>query len=93
MLAADTVTELLTDATKRKIFQFIAQNRKVRRTEFTRIFGKEDSKSCEKLSELLEANMIGKESAPISDFDSYYITADGLFADRQLRLIKQEVNI
>jgi len=35
-----------------------------------------------------DADLIKERTAPIEDFNTYYVTADGLTAERQLRLVE-----
>jgi hypothetical protein len=39
------------------------------------------------VSKLKEADLIKERTAPIEDFNSYYVTSHGLNAERQLRVI------
>ena len=40
----------------------------------------------ETVRKLKDADLIKERTAPIEDFNTYYVTADGLTAERQLRL-------
>jgi hypothetical protein len=45
------------------------------------------------VSKLKEAELIKERPADIEDFTSYYVTSDGLSAERQLRLADQKQHV
>ncbi len=45
-----------------------------------------NSKLEDAVKKLKDADLIKERTAPIEDFNTYYVTADGLTAERQLRL-------
>jgi hypothetical protein len=77
------------------VFEEIAKNRSVMFKEILASLGKKNDLSKEDLSKekieevvhnLMEADLVKERAAPIQDFNTYYITADGLSTERQLRL-------
>jgi hypothetical protein len=83
---------LLSDPVTRRVFEIIAKNRTVKYKELWRYaesttedYGETKTKLDERLGQLKEARLIAEETAPISDFNIYYVTAEGLSVERRLR--------
>ena len=92
MQAADLVMELLADSTKKKVFQALVKAKTLRQREIELLLAREGIENCEareKLAELVDDHVIGEKVTPIKDFNSYYLTADGLSLGRQLRRLQQ----
>jgi hypothetical protein len=84
------ITLLLADRSTRTIFETVARERKISHKDLvqtlTRIAGVVSTNEIStRLDQLEEAKLIGEQGAPIEDFKTYYITADGLSAERELR--------
>ena len=93
-MAIDSATILLlSDKVVQHVFKAILQNRSAIFKELVASLGKsaddpDDRKQIESaVSRLKQADLIKERAAPIEDFNSYYVTSDGLSAERQLRLV------
>jgi hypothetical protein len=89
-MAKNPITLLLSDTVTCAVFQEILKNRSailkhLRQTVAAqnRVLPSEIDRAVEGL---LDADLVKEHRAEISDFNSYYVTADGLSAERQLRL-------
>jgi hypothetical protein len=84
---------LLSDKVVQSVFKAILENRSAIFKELLASLGKkpddpDDRKQIESaVSQLKDADLIKERTAPIEDFNSYYVTSDGLNAERQLRLV------
>jgi hypothetical protein len=83
---------LLSDPVTRRVFELIAKNRTVKYKELWRDaesttgnYSDVKAELDERLEQLKHARLIAEESAPIADFNIYYLTADGLSVERRLR--------
>jgi hypothetical protein len=99
MVALNSITLLLaSDAIVRTVFKEILKNRSA---VFRDLLGsvrrlssnEEDSRLQVEnaVTQLKAADLIEERRAPIEDFNSYYVTADGLTAERQLRLGDRDI--
>jgi hypothetical protein len=93
-MAIDPVTlVLLSDKVVQTVFKEILKNRSAIFKELFPSLGKstedpDDRKEVESaVSRLKKADLIKERTAEIEDFNSYYVTSDGLSAERQLHLI------
>lgn len=90
-LASSVFVALLQDTVARKVLEAIAREKKLQFRDLAKVFqlehieGEEASKALELLKTV---GLIGEETAPIADFHTYYVTAEGLSAERQLRRLK-----
>ena len=83
---------LLSDPLTRRVFDLIAKHRTVKYKELWRDaeFRMSDYRDTKakldgRLGQLKAARLIAEESAPISDFNIYYLTEEGLSVERKLR--------
>ena len=82
---------LLQDTVARKVLETLAREKKLQSRDLSKVFQIEhiEDKDAGKALELLKtAGLIGEEMAPIADFHTYYVTAEGLSTERQLRRLK-----
>ena len=90
-LTANVFVVLLQDTVARKVLETIAREKKLQSKDLAKVFQIEhiEGKDASKALELLKtAGLIEEETAPIADFHTYYVTAEGLSAERQLRRLK-----
>jgi hypothetical protein len=90
-LASSVFAALLQDTAARKVLEAIAREKKLQFKDLSKTVQIEHltSEDASKALELLKtAGLIGEETAPIADFHTYYVTAEGLSAERQLRRLK-----
>jgi hypothetical protein len=93
-MALDSVRVLLaSDVVARLIFTEILRNRSAIFKDLLGAVGRaigggeESRRQVEAaVSQLKEADLIKERTTPIEDFNSYYVTADGLAAERELHL-------
>jgi hypothetical protein len=93
-MALDPVSmvTLFSSAIVKDVFKAILKERSAIFKQLLVTLGKntenpEDRKQVESaVSKLKEADLIKERPADIEDFNSYYVTSDGLSAERQLRL-------
>ena len=94
-MAVDTsiIVMLLSKDTIKRVFKEVLRNRSVlfkelreslRKTPELRALDKPQLE--EAVKKLKDADLIKERTASIEDFNTYYVTADGLTAERQLRL-------
>lgn len=86
-LSVFNLDDLLADPLTLRIFELIAVRRRLRFEELTKLLEKDATREdmSERLTQLVQACLLAVVSAPIADFDIYYVTANGLYTDRQLR--------
>jgi predicted MarR family transcription regulator len=81
------VTFLASSDVLKDVFSIVAKNRSVLFKELCQYVKVRDQNEVEDAVKKLEkADLIKERSAPIKDFYTYYVTADGLTAEKQLRL-------
>jgi predicted transcriptional regulator len=77
---------LLEDSDVRKVFQRIARERIVSFRDLSNLLDREAASVRDDLhgllGQLVESGLIEEQEAPITDFNAYYLTADGLAANR-----------
>ncbi len=90
-LSVFNLDDLLADPLTLRIFELIAVRRRLRFEELAKLLGKDVAYQdmSERLKQLVQARLLAVASAPIADFDIYYVTANGLYTDRQLRRRQQ----
>jgi hypothetical protein len=84
----DVVVALLQNAHARKVFETIAHAKKLQAKDLSRVWQAEQisgEDARHTLEWLKAADLIGEEAAPVADLHTYYVTAQGLAADRQLQ--------
>ena len=94
MLSSKELSELLKDTVTLAVLDIIAEEKRVPFKDLgeavKRFVGQpvdvEDLR--ERLDWLKDVKLIAEEPAPVIDFSTYYITADGLLAERQLHDVK-----
>jgi|HubBroStandDraft_1064217.scaffolds.fasta_scaffold95640_2 hypothetical protein len=95
MAIQNQIVMLLSNPVLQEVFKEIVKNRSALFKELVTSLSNntdlnlEDHQVAGALEQLKNADLIKEREAPIKDFNSYYITADGLTADRQLRLSEQ----
>ena len=82
--------DVLRDSDARKVFETVANRRLVLFRELLRSFDLGDDEAARQrlhglLGSLKRQNLINETAAPVEDFATYYVTADGLSAQRDLR--------
>jgi predicted DNA-binding ArsR family transcriptional regulator len=90
-LTSSVFAALLQDTDARKVLAAIAREKKLYFRDLAKVFQLEhiEGQDANKALELLKtAGLIEEETAPISDFHTYYVTAEGLSTERQLRRLK-----
>ena len=88
------IATLLSDKIVQQVFKEILKNRtalfKEIRESVSATSGVEYSSQLSKIEEavqsLKDADLIKERESPIEDFTTYYVTADGLSAEKQLHL-------
>lgn len=87
------VVMLLSDTITKRVFQEVLRNRTVLFKELWESLNKNKELASVKKPEvegavkkLQDANLIKERTTPIKDFNTYYVTANGLNAERELRL-------
>jgi len=89
-----SVVMLLSNNVVKLVFKEVLKNRYVLLKEIRESLYKKpelqatlnNSKLEDAVKKLKDADLIKERTAPIEDFNTYYVTADGLTAERQLRL-------
>jgi hypothetical protein len=88
MAVEPTLTILFANDVVREVFKTIVEKRSLLFKEILASLDKKDGKRKE-LEDAVEAlkgaELIKERSSPVQDFNSYYVTADGLTAARELR--------
>lgn len=90
MSSIGALTFLLADALARKLFTAIADKKTMQARDLVSMGQPATSEEVYRcLEQLKNAEVIAVDtSVPIADFRTYYITADGLATDRELRRIQ-----
>lgn len=89
-----SLVTLLSNPAVNLVFKEILKNRSVLFKDIRQsLSGKfdvetEHTKIEEAVQALVDASLVKERPASIEDFNTYYVTADGLTAERQLRLIE-----
>lgn len=80
------VFEILTDRTAREVFKAVVRQRSINFTNLKKVLGQgvDVNVIVGPLTKLKEVGLIAEESAPLKDWATYYVTADGLEAERKL---------
>jgi hypothetical protein len=94
MALESSLLMLLSDKVIQLVFKEILQNRSVLFKEIFESLAKKPELETamtkfsleDAVKSLKDADLIKERSAPIEDFNTYYVTANGLSAERQLRL-------
>lgn len=84
MISANVIS-LLSIPTIRTVFNKVAQERTIRFKELQNSLGIERAVAFDTLKKLKEANLIKEHGAPVEDFTTFYVTAAGISAERELR--------
>lgn len=86
-MSVDPKFKALVKPLNQQVFSFVVRQRQVHMKDLLDSLSASTSKEVvvESLSELERAGLIKEESASIEDFNTYYVTAEGLQADRQFR--------
>jgi hypothetical protein len=82
------LTLLLTSVAARHVFAAVAKRRLISFKDLIRVItvATEDWEEINKSLEVLkQADLIKEETAPVKDFSNFYVTANGLRAERQLQ--------
>jgi hypothetical protein len=80
---------ILNDPTSRLLFEQIVKNRAIRFSDLlTRVEGArgvqlDRARAKHSLDRLNDARLITKLNSPVDDFDTFYVTSDGLEASRK----------
>jgi len=88
MSADPALTLLLTSVAARHVFTAVAKSRLISFKDLVRVrtVAGEDREQIKKSLEVLKnADLIKEEAAPVKDFSKFYVTANGLRAERQLQ--------
>lgn len=88
------VVMLISNGLLKEVFKTVAKNRSVLFKELYQALGKDLGKTKveEAVRQLKDADLIKERVAPIEDFNTYYVTADGLTVEKQLRLAEARVS-
>jgi hypothetical protein len=84
---------LISDAVAQVIFKEILKNRSADFRELLSALGRDGDEQEKRrqvedaVTKLKELDLIKERTAPIKDFNSYYVTSGGLSAERTLKLI------
>lgn len=98
-MALDTIAiaALLSNKVVLQVFKNILEKRSVLFKEILASQGQKTGEERERLEDavkvLKKAELIKERSAPIEDFNTYYITADGLSVARELRRAEPSIDI
>ena len=86
MLGIDPALAILfSDDVLREVFKLVAKERTIRLRDLRQgLVGYPDLR--ESLDKLKAADLIKERAAPVDAFNTYYVTANGLTAERQLQL-------
>ena len=92
----NVVVMLLSNDVVKFVFKEVLKNRSVQFKEIREsLYQKPELQSNldnfkleDAVKKLKDADLIKERTAPIEDFNTYYVTADGLTAERQLRLVE-----
>jgi len=83
----DIITLFSTPET-RNVFDAVVKKLTIRFKDLVDSLDLEEEKVSESLVKLEEAKLIEEFAAPVNDFKTLYITANGLTANRELRRLK-----
>jgi predicted transcriptional regulator len=78
----ETLT-LLSEPATRRVFEHVVKNRSIRLEELMRQLDIDRDHARTTLRQLQRAQLINEKGAGIEDFNTYYVTADGLAASRK----------
>jgi len=83
------VFKILTDSTTRNIFGVVARERSVRLTDLMGLLDENPGKDAVStaLGNLKDRGLIAEESAPLKEWAVFYVTSQGLDAERELRRV------
>jgi len=87
MISADLISLLMIPAI-RNVFNKVAQERTIRFRDLQHSLGIERAEAVATLNKLKEAKLIKEQGAPVEDFTTFYVTAAGISAERQLRNLR-----
>lgn len=87
MMNSDVVT-LLTVPAVRDVFNKVAKERTIRFKKLQSDLGIERDEAFASLNKLKEANLIKEHEAAVEDFTTFYVTAEGLSVERELRNLR-----
>jgi predicted transcriptional regulator len=68
-----------------EVFNVVAQARKIPRKDLWEAVHEPEEEVSQSLNELQKAGLIKKEPASLEDFSVYYVTGEGLIAERLIR--------
>jgi len=91
MLTATLFWSLFSDRFTRNLFETIVKERRINYRDLRQSIDLDEEDTSERLERLKEAKLIEAKSAPVKDFETYYVTANGLSVERELR--RQDVNL
>ena len=82
-----TLTKLsaLAPSANNQVFTQVVSNRSIRFGDLVKSTGFDRTVTKQALQELEQANLIAEKNAGIEDFNIYFVTADGLEAEREVR--------
>lgn len=69
----------------RKVFEAVVEKLTIRFKDLVDSLDLDENEVAESLGKLEQAKLIEESSAPLRDFKTFYVTADGLSANRELR--------
>lgn len=88
---------ILEDSDFRKVFRRIARERLISFRDLSDVLDREGEPVRDNLrgvaEQLVEAGLVGKRQAPVSDFTTYYLTADGLSANRTVQNLEYKQSL
>jgi hypothetical protein len=76
---------LFSDSMTRNLFETIVKERKINYRDLIETVNFEGQDPAERLEKLEQAHLIATSTAPLKDFETYYVTANGLSVERELR--------
>jgi hypothetical protein len=88
-----TILAIMSNPSIREVFKAVARHKYVRRRDLRdQVQSATDPQELNLvLNELTNASLIRAEKAPLADFDTYYVTAEGLSAERALNRFEEHL--
>ncbi|AFZ49502.1 hypothetical protein [Dactylococcopsis salina] len=87
MIAYNYVASLINDPNNKRVFDRVAENRRVHLGELLKQVKTDRNETKRALHQLEKEKLVAKKGAPIEDYTIYYITSKGLKVKREIERI------